>query len=173
MERLVSFDDQAFRYYDELSPSTFFKTIEDLDAFIKEAGPFDGVMAFSQGAGLAASLMIKKLHQDRIRQWLYPLFNLAFFFSGGVPIDPDELRLMDFKHDGELIEIPTAHIWGEADRLYPSFGPVLSNLCKGGGRREIFIHKGGHEIPGPQALDVVAKVIAAVNRTMDRVVSIH
>lgn len=130
-------------------------------------------MAFSQGAGLAASLMIKKIRQDRIQQRLYPMFKFAVFFCGGVPIDPGEFRLMDFKHDGELIEIPTAHIWGEADRLYPSFGPVLSHLCKRGGMREIYIHGGGHEIPGPHALDAVAKVVDAVNRTIDRAVSIQ
>lgn len=153
MEQLVSSDNQAFCYYDELLPSIFFKVIEDFDVFIKETGLFNGVLAFSQGAGLAASLMIKKLRQDWNRPRLYPLFNFTVFFSGGVPIDPDELRLMDFKHDGEVIKIPTVHIWGETNCLYPFFGPILSNLCKGSWRREIFIHKGGHEIPvGVQAI---------------------
>lgn len=81
---------------------------------------------------------------------------------------------MDFEQDGDLIEIPTAHIWGATDRLYPTFGPVLSNLCKrGGGRREIFIHRGGHEIPGPQSPDAVAKVVDVVNKTMDRAVTVQ
>lgn len=108
MERLVSSDDQVPRFYNELSPSTSFKAIEDLDAFIKDSGPFVGVMAFSQGAGLA-SLMIKKLREHYIRQRLYLVFKFAIFFCGGVPIDPDEPRLMDSELDGELIEIPTAN----------------------------------------------------------------
>lgn len=50
---------------------------------------------------------------------------------------------------------------------------MLSKLCKRGGRREIFVHKGGHEILGSYALDVVAKFVTVVNRTIDRVVNIQ
>ena len=129
-------------------------------------------MAFSQGAGLAASLLVRKMQQDPVRQRLYPLFRCGVFFSGGVPEDPagisrKERRLLSYKHDGEVIDIPTAHIWGENDQLYPSFGPVLSQLCKKDLRAD-FVHQGGHEVPGSKSSDAVANTIRAIKRTIER-----
>lgn len=165
--------EECFRYVDENSPASSIKAMTDLKSYIAEAGPFDGVMAFSEGASLAASLIIQKLQEDRRQQQLYPLFKCAIFFSGGVPLDPSagagllERRLMNFEHDGEVIEIPTAHIWGENDQLYPTFGPVLCELCKRD-QRAVFVHKYGHEIPGPRSPDAIAKAAEVINRTIAR-----
>lgn len=173
IESLVSPGDDVFRYVDEKSPASFVKAMADLNLYITEAGPFDGVMAFSEGGALAASLIIQKMQEDRRQQQLYPLFKCAIFFSGGVPMDPSagaglrDRRLMGFEQDGEVIEIPTAHIWGENDKLYPTFGPVLSGLCKRD-RRAVFIHTNGHEIPGPRSADAVAKAAEVINRTIAR-----
>ena len=165
--------DEFFRYVDENSPASFVKAMADLNSYITEEGPFDGVMGFSEGAALAASLIIQKLQENRRQQQLYPLFKCAVFFSGGVPMDPStgaempKRRLMNFEHDGEVIEIPTAHIWGANDQLYPTFGPVLCDLCKRD-RREVLIHKAGHEIPGPRSADEVAKATEVINKTIAR-----
>lgn len=58
-----------------------------------------------------------------------PLIKCALFFSAGVPRDPEIGQLMDAAIDGEVIDVPTAHILGKNDGLCPSFGPVLSRLC--------------------------------------------
>lgn len=82
-----------------------------------EDGPFDGVMAFSQGAGLAPSLLIHQMQKDAYEARLHPLFRYAVFFSGGVPKDPraergeGSTRLMWWEDDGEVIGIPTLHVW--------------------------------------------------------------
>lgn len=153
------------------------KALTDLQAFIDEEGPFDAVMAFSQGAGLAASLIIHRIRQEQAQQRTSssspPLFRCAIFFCGGVPEDPTaaiegkERRLLSFEEDGELIDIPTAHIWGRHDKLYPTFGPVLSKLCKAS-EREDFVHEGGHEIPGPRDPAAVAKTVQVIKRTLTR-----
>lgn len=167
-------DDEFLQYGDQSSPESYSKAIRDLEAFLDEEGPFDGVMAFSQGAGLAASLMIHKLQQAPREAQLRPVFRCAIFFSGGVPEDPSillagdvERRLMCFEEDGELIGIPTAHIWGANDHLYPTFGPVLSKLCHSGQRAD-FIHQGGHEIPGPKDPDGVLNAIRVIKRAIQR-----
>ena len=149
------------------------KGLQDLDAYVTEEGPFDGVMAFSQGAGLAASLIVHRMQRDVDGERLHPTFACAIFFSGGIPEDPRTLlsneprTWMQFEEYAEAIEIPTVHIWGRNDDMYPNFGPVLSRLCKCSEREEL-IHNGGHEIPGAKDADAVETAAKLINRTLER-----
>lgn len=150
----------------------------DLEEYITEEGPFDGVMAFSQGAGLAASLLLHRMQQDPEKALLYPVFRCAIFFSGGVPEDPKGLmgggprRLMRLEDDGEVINIPSVHIWGRNDELHPDFGPVLSRLCRTS-QREEHVHDEGHVIPGPKDHVAVQKVTKLIKRTIERAEAVH
>lgn len=173
IELYVSKDEEFLKYFDEGSTESCLKTLSDLEAYIEEDGPFDGVIAFSQGAALAASLQIHMVQKDQWQAHLYPLFKCAIFFSGGVPEDPIDMerdgkrRPMNYKDDGEVIGIPTAHIWGRNDTLYPTFGPVLSKLCKVSEREES-IHDGGHAIPGPKDPVAVEHAVKMIKRTIGR-----
>lgn len=128
-------------------------------------------MAFSEGAALAAMLMIRKAQQqDSVSQHLRPLFRCAVFFSGGVPADPatlqrGEIRLLDHDIDGELVELPTANIWGQNDMEYPTFGPVLSRLCQAK-FRSVSIFDGGHEVPGSRNQAAVMSAVHVIRRTV-------
>lgn len=82
-------------------------------------------------------------------------------------MDPDTGVKMSPERYGQCIGIPTAHIWGSNDALYPTFGPVLSELCTRE-NQEVYIHDGGHEIPGPKDLEAVKAVVAAIRRTIER-----
>lgn len=157
------------------SVSSCTAALDDLEDYIAAEGPFDGVMAFSQGAGLAATLMVRKLLQEPMQQRLNPLFKCAIFFSGGLPGDPaalrkNQLRPLSFDIDGEVIDVPTAHIWGSNDQQYPTFGHVLSQLCKLE-MRAVFIHQGGHEIPGSNSKDAVTATVQAIRRTIAKATS--
>ena len=173
IEPFVSSSDEFLQYVDVSSRESCQKGLQDLDAYVTEEGPFDGVMAFSQGAGLAASLIVHLLQQEVDEARLHPAFGCAIFFSGGIPEDPrtlfsDEPRSwMQWEEYGELIEIPTVHIWGSNDRIYPKFGPVLSRLCKGAEREEL-VHDGGHEIPGAKNMQTVEAAVKLINRTLER-----
>lgn len=150
------------------------EALDELERYVMTEGPFDGVMAFSAGAGFAASLMIRRFRQDPVREHINPLFKCAVFFSGGVPgelsDDGKAIRLLNFETDGELIEVPTAHIWGANDQLYPTFGPVLSKLCKIE-TRAVFIHDGGHELPGSKDRESVSSAVKVIRRTIERALS--
>lgn len=127
-------------------------------------------MAFSQGAGLAATLLAKKLRGNASQDKIKPIFRFAVFFCGGVPEDPSGAngtgrRLMSFEEDGEVIRIPTTHIWGAHDGVYPTFGPVLSKLCESD-RRVTFVHQGGHDIPGAKDHDGVLGAIRTIKRVI-------
>lgn len=128
-------------------------------------------MAFSQGAGLAATLLAHKSREGARQTELKPAFRVAVFFCGGVPEDPSGAngagrRLLSFEQDGEVIRIPTAHIWGANDQVYPTFGPVLSKLCDSN-RRTTFVHQGGHEIPGAKDQGGVIGAIRAIERAIE------
>ena len=169
----MSAKDQFFQYADESSAQSCIKAIDDLEWYIQNDGPFDGVMAFSQGAGLAATLMVRKIKEDPISQRLSPLFKCAIFFCGAVPEDlfgvaqGGSRRLMSFEDDGQVIEIPSAHIWGRSDQIYPHFGPVLSGMCKKSARAD-FVHEGGHEVPGPKYPEAVKTAVRCIERTIKR-----
>lgn len=173
IEPFVSSSDEFLRYADETSSESCRKALSDLEAYIAEDGPFDGVMAFSQGAVLAVSLFLQRMEQDPQKAQLNPVFRCAIFFSGGVPEDlrgvrgEGPRRLMRWEDDGEIIGIPTVHVWGRNDRLYPEYGPVLSKLCRGREREE-FIHEGGHDVPGPRDPVVVERVAMLIKRTIER-----
>ncbi|KAL4934788.1 hypothetical protein BDV06DRAFT_229449 [Aspergillus oleicola] len=141
--------------------------IKDLEKFIATEGPYDGVIAFSQGITAAATLIIRNTQEGK------PIpFQCAIFFSprmgpldlGGssrtrraVEIDPDT-------HRG-VIKIPTALIWGSQDpnrvkteEISPLFAP---------GCIETYIHSGGHEVPGTGSNEAVIRSVNVIRRAID------
>lgn len=80
---------------------------EYVRAIIDEDGPYDGVIGFSQGGALAASLILT--HQ--LRQFEHPKpFNFAIFISSVLPVTPSEEIGID----------ATGYVVGY-ERSYPGF----------------------------------------------------
>ncbi|KAL8724485.1 MAG: hypothetical protein Q9166_007919 [cf. Caloplaca sp. 2 TL-2023] len=145
---LVADTTKTFTYIDKESPENALEVLADLRTQIASEGPYDGVLAFSEGAALAAMALIQGTTHSPNE---VPHFRVAIFFSGGIPACPaalecGEARLLDPAVDGIKISIPTAHIWGKNDMEYPNFGPVLRELCDQK-EQSVFVHDGGHEIP--------------------------
>lgn len=150
-----------------MSLSSICKATEDLKSYIAADGPFDGVIGYSQGAAIAATLLLQE-HAARPSQ-PQSLFRCAIFLSGGVPFDPaamgrGECRHLDPTADGEPIPIPTANIWGMNDVNFPNTSPKLSKLCKAECRTEV-IHQGGHEIPAMKG-EILTNIVHAVKETI-------
>lgn len=148
------------------------KALDDLDRYVEAQGPFDGVIAFSLGAMLASTLLIR-----RARLSAHTPFKMAIFFSGCMPSDPDGLAEGTFRRiseggTGEAIKIPTAHIWGSAERGETGWPPELRDACLASLREE-FVHEGGHEIPGSKDKAAVMGVVQAIRRTMWRAQRMH
>lgn len=177
MDALVSADEEFLKYADGTSRESCLKALLAFEDYVAEEGPFDAVMGFSQGGGLAASFLIHRMQQNAEHEREFPTFRCAIFFSGGEPEDPSgvitgsDRRFMNYDADGEVIEIPTAHIWGKNDELYPTYGPVLSKICKASDRED-FVHDGGHIIPGPRDPAAVAGSIRAIKRTLGRAMKV-
>ncbi|CAG8424849.1 unnamed protein product [Penicillium salamii] len=87
--------------------------------------PFEGVLGFSQGAGLAASMIV---HHSRTRPAEPPLFRVAVFICGAAPWEPSGLERLVRKDDYPL-KIPTANIVGKLDHVLPESMKLLE-ICE-------------------------------------------
>jgi len=73
-------------WYKKVEPGSIRLAHELVHEIIEEEGPFDGVIAFSQGAALALSMIIdQELNNPGDR----PLFGFAAFFSCPIALSPD------------------------------------------------------------------------------------
>lgn len=77
---------------------------------VQGQGPFDGVMGFSEGGIVAATLLLEDARRP------FANFKCGILFSAAPPLDPDDLRAnvvrcLDPERDGVAIRVPTAHIY--------------------------------------------------------------
>jgi hypothetical protein len=117
------------------------EAFEHTRAIIATQGPFDGVLGFSQGAALAASLII---HHSQTSPAEPPLFRVAVFICGAGPWESTGVQ--HIVRSGEYpIKIPTANIVGKLDSLYPeSMG--LYELCEPS-KASFYDHGSKHMVP--------------------------
>ncbi|KAI9643650.1 hypothetical protein NHQ30_008272 [Ciborinia camelliae] len=132
-------------YFDETSTTSMLTALNHLDKFLEFEGPFDGIIAFSLGAALASTWIV-----DQVQRGIPIPIKCAVFLSAATPVSIDALRKdrlvhLDSNTSGELISIPTSHLWGVHDWLAGS-ARNLSEMCQGVDR-SVFVHSGGHEVP--------------------------
>ena len=162
--------EQCFAYVDLNKIDTCRKALNDLNDFLESDGPFDGVLAFSQGSALAATLIVQRFLKDPLREEVNPTFKCAIFLSGGIPCHPTaledgELSFLDVGKIGEKIAIPTANIWGSNEDQQPP--TTLHGLCASD-LREGLIHSGGHDIPSLSNKPAVTQAVHIIRRTIEK-----
>jgi pimeloyl-ACP methyl ester carboxylesterase len=69
-----------------------------LEETIEDEGPFDGVIAFSQGAAVVSSYILQSLKESPARS----PFKFAIFFSAAMPFDLDSLPFTFNKDEGRF-----------------------------------------------------------------------
>ncbi|KAJ4288368.1 hypothetical protein N0V90_011602 [Kalmusia sp. IMI 367209] len=176
VKELSTAHEEYFRYVVEEDAITHLLSVEaDLSAFVHSEGPFDGILGFSEGALLAASLII-----DQVKNPNSPFaFKCGIFFSAIGTVDylalrKGELRALDPSVAGKVITIPTAHIWDPHDDFDPGMGdeflgiggPIRA-LCEDNTAEE-FKHELKHEIPGSSGTVGVSESVRAISRTLER-----
>ncbi|KAI8316688.1 D-xylose 1-dehydrogenase [Colletotrichum sp. SAR11_59] len=75
---------EYFAYYDTDKYASIIQAVDDLEEYVTSEGPFDGVLAFSQGAALAAMLIARDTFPSP--------FAFAVFICGGPPFSEKELK---------------------------------------------------------------------------------
>ncbi|KAL4784901.1 serine hydrolase FSH [Aspergillus varians] len=167
VQHLGTNDAAAYSYFDVSPGADSLKPVQDLEDFIATEGPYDGVIAFSQGIMVASTLVIHNIQKGK------PVpFKCAVFFSprmgpldvgvtsragSAVEVNPSTLP--------GIIPFPSALIWGDQD----------PDQAKAREIRELFVpemlatyvHPGGHEIPGAGANDALIRCVNVIRRTID------
>lgn len=167
--------DAYFDYFDHHSTESIRTALTQLGTFVASEGPYDAVLAYSHGAALAATFLIEHF---KLQPTVAPPFRCAIFLSGGIPLilggeeGNNSVRFANRETDGVLLALPVANIWGQKDQLYPGMSEALNSLCneKLG---EVFVHDGGHEVPGVRAKDDVLGAVKAIRRTVDRALTLQ
>jgi hypothetical protein len=170
------------RYY---VPSEVSKVHDYVRAVVAQNGPYDGVIGFSEGAALAAALLLEDA--SSIDRRYVPMFRIAVFLNavnllspstalGKKMLENDARNAMDTFTEGlnkdqypaldcvyalcaktvpALINVPTLHIVGLKDG-FRDFSEDLIKLCEG--RSAMAVRSSAsHEMPRGQGLKEVAR----------------
>ncbi|CAN6615809.1 family of serine hydrolases 3 [Trichomonascus vanleenenianus] len=132
------------------------QAFEAIKESIAQDGPYDGVLGFSQGAGLAGILcqMMHKLHPDQ------PPLKFGVFYSG-FRVKPEEHQ----HYYTPPISTPTLHIMGTLDTVVSEERTMwLYNSCEES-KRTLLTHPGGHFVPnGRDMVDKLAGWLTSVEK---------
>ncbi|KAF2183647.1 hypothetical protein K469DRAFT_710446 [Zopfia rhizophila CBS 207.26] len=132
--------------YFEREPNSINAALDDLEEYLTTNGPFDGIWGISQGAMLAATYLARR-YPKALEHSSYQSIKCAIFICA-MPLcilDDGDPRLATSDIEGELVRIPTAHIYGALDPSYEK-SISLKSRC----RKDLalaFDHGGGHELP--------------------------
>ncbi|KAJ5584768.1 uncharacterized protein N7459_004568 [Penicillium hispanicum] len=126
----------------ELPRAHLAEAFEHTLQFIAAQGPFDAVMGFSQGAALAAALIA---HHAKTQPGTAPLFRAAVFLCGAAPFEGSGVEQIAPQPDVFPITIPTAHVVGKLDSLFPD-GMKLFGLCEPA-QAAFYDHGSKHMVP--------------------------
>jgi len=148
----------------------FRHTYEALRRFIQKQGPFFGLFAFSEGASMAATVLI----EDARRHGGSLGIRCGIFFCAVPPLDLNldlnegvSIRKLEPTLNEVLVHIPTAHIWSEGGDLFPGMGRELMALCDESLREEV-VHNLGHDVPGSRSNECLRETIRAIERTIEK-----
>ncbi|KFH44103.1 hypothetical protein ACRE_050760 [Hapsidospora chrysogenum ATCC 11550] len=122
------------------------RMLDDLYRTVEEHGPFDGLLGYSEGATVAATLIVDDLKRRKERGLEGSSFRCAVFFHGWPPLATEgESTLLLSDDVGEIITVPTFHVVGASDP-YLVGSMALFSVCDSD-TAEMFDHGKGHMVP--------------------------
>jgi predicted esterase len=167
LESLSDASAPHYAYYD-IEVSSLTTALDQLEAYVAAYGPFDAVLGFSQGAGLAAMLLVR--HRYRFPT-APPSFKCAVFFSPVSVYDPvayaehGEKIVLSGKVNGRHpIDIPTMIAYGKDDSRRDECQGLIQ-VCDPD-LLEVLVHSGHHEIPGVGRRGELVEVVKLMRRVV-------
>ena len=118
--------------------------LEYLHNIMEDEGPFDGVMGVSEGASVAATLLIEDLQACKARNAQSSL-RCGIFFIGAPAWYADGTKPWIAEQHGQVIDVPTCHIMGTNDILKIG-AEQLFKICDAD-KALVIADPGGHRIP--------------------------
>lgn len=105
------------------------RALDSLYQIMDKHGPFDGICAYSEGATIAATLILDE--KRRLAETRRPRqIEHAVFFAGWPPLMPNSnnIVLVDTSDFEGFIDIPTCHVVGAEDPYFQG-AMALYNVC--------------------------------------------
>ncbi|KAJ5682199.1 hypothetical protein N7462_005364 [Penicillium macrosclerotiorum] len=136
--------------------------LERLIDILDSEGDIEGIIGYSEGAKVAASLLMEE-EKRRKATGRIPRLKYAIFVCGWPPMDTvtGAHLLIDDIADDEIINIPTCHVVGAADPFIDA-SMALYNMCDPD-TADLFDHGGGHVVPrGKRAVDDLAVIVRGI-----------
>ncbi|ORY57853.1 serine hydrolase FSH [Pseudomassariella vexata] len=120
------------------------RAIKYVADIMAKRGPFDGIIGYSEGATVAATMLLYEQRRFK-RSGTIPMFKYAIFFAGWPPVDPKSHHLVLADESEERIECRSLHIVGSLDP-YIDGSMALYNVCDAD-TAYLFDHSKGHTLP--------------------------
>ncbi|KAB5543439.1 hypothetical protein PHYPO_G00079160 [Pangasianodon hypophthalmus] len=117
------------------------QSLEAVRMAVKDLGPFDGILGFSQGAALVA--MLCSLQEQK----LDPTFNFRFAIL--VAGFRSACAQHQYFYKGVNIMVPSLHVYGQDDKVIPE--PMSRDLLPLFLGAHSLTHQGGHFVPAASA----------------------
>lgn len=138
-----SLEDSISHFKDYPRDGAIVEAIATLSQVLETEGPFDGVLGFSEGSGLAATLLADHITKRRAAG-KDSVLKLGIFWGGVPPFLADGKRLYLPHTDGQIFGVRTIHVIGAMDPFLEA-AMLLYNLCDPD-RAVLFDHGKGHQI---------------------------
>ena len=138
-----SLEESIYHFKDYPSHEAVVEAIETLNHLLETEGPFDGILGFSEGSGVAATLLADHITKSRAAGKESSL-KLGIFWGGVPPFLADGKRFYLPQTDGQIFDVRTIHVIGAMDPFLAA-GMLLYNLCDPN-RAILFDHGKGHQI---------------------------
>jgi hypothetical protein len=102
------------------------KAIKYVEAIMLKRGPFDGIIGYSEGATVAATMLLYEQRRFK-RSGIPPMLKYAIFFAGWPPVDPKSHALILSDETEERIETRSLHIGTQNLKLYfAKYHPLIN-----------------------------------------------
>ena len=137
------------RWAEDHDLDTALELYSRLEDFVRMEGPFQGIIGFSESAGVGASLLA---HQEaRLAAGLESpfAFSCGVFFCSATPVEVNAMQqgLLQSARGKASIMSPTVHVWDPNDTVHPGFGYGLRTLCNDAASEQ-YVHELSHVVPG-------------------------
>ena len=119
-------------------------TLDYLYNVIEDEGPFDGVIGISEGASVAATLLIEDIQACKAKQ-TQSRFRCGIFYIGAPAWWADGSRAWLAEEHGQVIDLPTCHVMGMND-IFKEGAEALLKICNSD-KALVIADPGGHRIP--------------------------
>lgn len=136
--------------------------LEYLHNIIEDEGPFHGVIGVSEGAAVAATLLVEDL-QSRAAGGTRSDLRCGLFYIGAPAMSADGTRAVLYEEDGQVVNVPTCHVMGVKD-MFRVFAEPLLKICDPD-KALVINDPGGHRIPQDvETNDLIAEWIRQQQR---------